>query len=211
MPSYYASYFNHLYFREVEKRRPDVIMVHQSFYSRFAGGRAYARDIVARYPELEPVFAEYFETGYFPLASLTALAGTRPVLLENDVMAVAAGQEQFREFELGDGGLTVPANQLLFSGPGVLLQGSKGAGWWEARRQHEFWTDFYSSLGPDSPLHPELAKLLVWYHYRNALGFINKGHYSLALLEVRLAGRLHPDSERISKLDQLLANESGEQ
>jgi len=204
MPSYYATFFNHLYFREVEKRRPDLIMVHQSLYSRFGGGTAYAQDMVVRYPEVAPVFDEYFETGHFPLAALRKVARERIVLLENDTMEVLDGSSRFKEFELGEGGLTVPVDTLLFSGPGLQLRDSVGGAAWEKERQIGFWTDFYTELRPMGEPHPELAKLLVWYHYRNALLFINKGIKVLAHLEVTLARRHQPNSKRLFELDGLL-------
>jgi len=204
MPSYYAGYFNHLYYREVERRRPDVAMVHQSLHSRFDGGEGYCRDIAARYPELEPVVEEFLETGGFPLATLRKTAESREILLENDTLLVKENKEEFTAFSLGSGGMPVRADGLLFEGPGVLLNYPPRPPRSEAFRQKMFWTSLYQELDPRGPIHKELAKLLVWYHYRNALYFTNRGKWRLALLEVRLARQLEPSFSRLFDFESAL-------
>jgi hypothetical protein len=177
-------------------------MVHQSFYSRFGGGEAYASDVIAEHPETAPLFEEYAATGTFPTAALLALAKERAVLLENDTMEITLPDPELHSLQLGSGGLTLPVETLLFNGPGLLLQDSRDAEAWEADQQRRFWTNLYSELETSrTSLHPELAKLLVWYHYRNALHFVNKKAFSSALLEVRMAERLKPEEARLFELD----------
>ena len=204
MPSYYASYFNHLYYREVERRRPDVAMVHQSLYSRFDGGEGYCRDIAARHPDLVPAVDEFLETRGFPLAALEKVAEEREILLENDTLEVTGDDEELAAFSLGSGGLPLAADSLLFAGPGVLLDHPTRPPRSEAWDQKMFWTALYRDLDGTGLIHQELAKLLVWYHYRNALYFINRGKNRLALLEVQLARQLEPDFSRLFDLEVFL-------
>ncbi len=206
MPSYYATFFNHLYFREVEQRRPDVAMVHQSLYSRFEGGKGYALDMAADWPETEPLFAEYFETGGFPLAALLKIAETREVVLETDVLEVDPALAEFAPFSLGTGGMPLPMSILTFRGPGVQLNLSAESPAVEMAHQKQFWTAFYQDM-EGTPLHPELSKLLVWYHYRNALYFINEENYEAALLETQLARNLTPNSGRLVDLETRLRSQ----
>jgi len=207
MPSYYATFFNHLYYRGVEQRRPDVTMVHQSLFSRFDSGRGYRKDVEGAHPEVGPLFDEYEKTNAFPLSPLLALSRTRPVLLENDTTEVIVGSEggttapsSLAEFSLGPGGLTVPVAHLSFVGPGLLLR----FGRYDWARQHEmqkqFWTAFYRDM-EGTPQHPEVLKHLVWYHYRNALYFINDQNWVGALLEARMAHRFAPESEKLGRLE----------
>lgn len=215
MPSYYASFFNHLYFTRVEKRRPDVLMVHQSLYSRFSEGRSYAQDITALHPELQPLFQSYFSTGAFPLEELSALLQHRPVLLENDTLtlygrrtqegATAALLPDPDRFSLGNGGLTIPPERLAFDGPGLLLLpegGTKGA---SSPAQLRFWSAVYNDLACLEKLPEELVKLLVWYHYRNALFFLNSGEPNAAKVEVHLARMLRPQEKRLAELEDALS------
>jgi hypothetical protein len=205
MPSYYATYFNHLYYRMAEQRRPDVVMIHQSLYSRFSGGRAYGQDIMARHPDTIPLFAEYFESGNFPLDSILELSKTREILLENDTVEVTLQDvPHLKQFALGSGGLPLAAQKLAFAGPGVLLDIPHRLNWHEGEIQKEFWTSFYQGLEGRGRVHPELGKLLTWYHYRNALFFLNKRAGRRALLEVQLARQLQPDSGRLFKFEQAL-------
>jgi len=204
MPSYYPVYFNHLYFRKVEKRRPDLLFAHQSFYSRFEGGLPYCEDLRHEFPQLTSVLDEYLSTGGFPVRSLRSLAATREVLLENDTMSVTADDPALTQFSLGDSGLPVDARELTFEGPGVLLSPAAGREPQETANQRNFWMAFYRDLEDSGTLHPELAKLLVWFHYRNALLFMNKRVFANALLEVRMARRLQPGEQRILDLELLL-------
>lgn len=204
MPSYYATFFNHMYYREAEKRRPDVAMIHQSLYSRFQGGRGYARDMAAAYPESEALFNEYFATGGFPLAALLKIAETREVILETDVLEVDPGLEEFSTFSLGTGGMPLPMAILTFRGPGVQLNLSAERPAVEMAHQKLFWTAFYKDM-EGTPIHPELSKLLVWYHYRNALYFINEENFQAALLETQLARDLTPNSGRFMDLETRLS------
>ncbi|MBM4352674.1 MAG: DUF2723 domain-containing protein [Deltaproteobacteria bacterium] len=204
MPSYYPVHFNHLFFREVEKRRPDLLYAHQSLYSRFQGGRPYCQDLVRQSPELAPVTEEYLSTGGFPVRSLRELSKHREVLLENDTMRVSADDPRLAPFSLGDSGLPVDARELTYEGPGVLLAPAAGREVEETTSQRSFWTGFYRDLEGSGGLHPELAKLLVWFHYRNALLFVNKKVWRNALLEVRMARRLEPDEQRLLDLEILL-------
>ncbi len=204
MPSYYPVYFNHLYFREVEKRRPDLLFAHQSLYSRFQGGTPYCRDLATQEPDLAPLAGEYLATGGFPLSSLRQLASVREVLLENDTMRVTVDDDSLQPFSLGDSGLPVDARELTLEGPGVLLSPAAGQEARETANQRNFWTGFYRDLESSGNLHPELAKLLVWFHYRNALLFLNKRVWRNALLEVRMARRLKPDEQRLLDLEMLL-------
>lgn len=203
MPSYYATFFNHLYYREVEQRRPDVDMVHQSLFSRFDQGRGYAADMTARNPELGPLFGQFIESQAFPLAELEKLSHSRPVVLENDTLALTVKDERFAPFALGKGGLPLPDARLEFAGPGLMLVDKAGDASARFERQQSFWTALYQDL-EGTPLHPELSKLLLWYHYRNALHFINAGILAAALLEVRMAQGLSSGESRLLELDALL-------
>jgi hypothetical protein len=207
MPSYYAGFFSHLYYKGVERRRPDVTLVHQSLFARYWNGAGYRADVVAAHPDVDPVFAEHASTRAFPLASLMALAQTRPVVLENDTLEVSPHLQDLKEYSLGAGGLTVPVDSLSFVGPGLQLR-EKRLDW---ARQHEnqraFWTAFYRDM-EGTPLHPELTRHLVWDHYRDILYFINDGNWAAALLEVRMARRLTPDSTRLSNLEFVLTRKA---
>jgi len=206
MPSYYATFFNHLLFRSVEQRRPDLLMVHQSLYSRFGKGVAYAADISKKHPDAAPLFAEFLEAGGFPLEALVELARSREVLLENDTVAVTLDVPYLQQFTLGDGGLPLAADDLAFDGPGVLYNVPPRVGWNEGALQQEFWTGFYEDLGTVGGIHAELSKLLVWYHYRNALFFVNRQSPRRALLEVKLARQLKPDFERLIEFENALVS-----
>lgn len=209
MPSYYATFFNHLLYRSVEQRRPDLIMVHQSLYSRFGRGAAYAADVSARYPETAPLFQQFLATGSFPLEALIDIASEREVLLENDTVAVQVDIPYLQQFTLGDGGLPLSADDLAFGGPGVLYNVPRRVGWDEGRLQRSFWTGFYEDLGTVGGVHGELAKLLVWYHYRNALYFVNRWSPRRALLEVKLARELTPDFHRLAEFESALVSPPG--
>jgi hypothetical protein len=191
----------------VERRRPDVTLVHQSLFARYWNGAGYRADVVAAHPDVDPVFAEHASTRAFPLASLMALAQTRPVVLENDTLEVSPHLQDLKEYSLGAGGLTVPVDSLSFVGPGLQLR-EKRLDW---ARQHEnqraFWTAFYRDM-EGTPLHPELTRHLVWDHYRDILYFINDGNWAAALLEVRMARRLTPDSTRLSNLEFVLTRKA---
>jgi hypothetical protein len=204
MPSYYPVHFNHLFFREVEKRRPDLLFAHQSLYSRFQEGIPYCRELAEKAPDLAPLVQEYLASRRFPLRSLKELSATRDVLLENDSMRVTVQDENLSRFSLGDSGLPVDARELTFEGPGVLLSPAVGREAQETAAQRTFWTGFYRDLEGSGALHPELSKLLVWFHYRNALLFVNKRVPRNALLEVRMARRLEPDEQRLLDLERLL-------
>ncbi len=206
MPSYYATFFNHLYFREVEQRRPDLLMIHQSLYSRFDGGAAYAADVVAEHPESAPLFEEFQQTGYFPMKAVVAAAADREILFENDTMQITLPADYLQPFSLGEGGLPLPADQLAFDGPGVLYNVPRRLGWNEGRIQRDFWTGFYEDLGTTGIVHGELAKLLVWYHYRNALYFVNRRAARRALLEVQLARQLKPNFKRLFEFEKALTD-----
>jgi hypothetical protein len=206
MPSYYATFFNHLLFRTVEQRRPDVTMVHQSLYSKFAGGKAYAADVIARHPETEALFQDFLATGNFPLEALKKLARSREILLENDSVRVTEDIPYLKPFSLGEGGLPIAAGDLAFDGPGVLYNVPPRIGWDEGKIQSRFWTDFYQDLSTVGVVHPELARLLLWYHYRNALYFVNRRAPRRALLEVKLARQLKPDFERLQDFETLLVS-----
>ena len=203
MPSYYATFFNHLYYLQVEQRRPDLALVHQSLFSRFDEGKGYALDMTALHPELAPVFQQFSQTGAFPLEALDEVRKRRPVLLETDTLEVTTKDPRMAPFSLGDGGLPIPSARLQFVGPGVLLADESGSKALRFQLQQRFWTAVYEDL-EGTPLHPELSKLLVWYHYRNALHFINAGIMAAALLEVRMAQRLSPGEARLLELDELL-------
>jgi hypothetical protein len=206
MPSYYATFFNHLLFRSVEQRRPDLLMVHQSLYSNFGEGAAYASDVSEKYPETAPLFEEFMTQGTFPLKAINKIAQSREVLLENDCVAVKIDVSYLQQFTLGDGGLPISAEDLAFGGPGVLYNVPRRIGWDEGELQQQFWTSFYEDLGTVGGIHPELSKLLVWYHYRNALYFVNRRSPRRALLEVKLALQLKPDFPRLIEFESALAS-----
>ena len=209
MPSYYATFFNHLLFRTVEHRRPDLIMVHQSLYSHYAQGVGYAADIIQRHPEAGPLFAEYKAKGTFPVNAMAAISRTREVLLENDTVAVKIDVPYLQQFTLGEGGLPLSPHDLVFDGPGVLYNVPKRIGWDEGKIQQAFWTGFYEDLGSVGGVHAELGKLLVWYHYRNALLFVNRRAPRRALLEVKLAQALKPDFARLVEFESALVSPPG--
>jgi len=162
--------------------------------------------MAADWPETEPLFAEYFETGGFPLAALLKIAETREVVLETDVLEVDPALAEFAPFSLGTGGMPLPMSILTFRGPGVQLNLSAESPAVEMAHQKQFWTAFYQDM-EGTPLHPELSKLLVWYHYRNALYFINEENYEAALLETQLARNLTPNSGRLVDLETRLRSQ----
>lgn len=209
MPSYYATFFNHLLFRRVEQRRPDLLVVHQSLYSRFAGGTGYGADVTATNPEAGPLFTHFQAHGTFPMAAVAAISLTREVLFENDTVAVKVEVPYLQRFTLGEGGLPLSANDLVFDGAGVLYNVPRRIGWDEGKLQQAFWTGFYEDLGTVGGVHPELAKLLVWYHYRNALFFVNRRAPRRALLEVKLAQALKPDFTRLMEFESALVSPPG--
>ena len=213
MPSYFAMFFSHLYFHDVEHRRPDVAMVHQTFYAKYAGGAAYAQDIVKRYPDLKPLFDSFMETHRFPLEAARKLAERRPIILENDTLNVTADSTPLKAYSLGAGGLTdpnffaIPTMQLQFVGPGLQLLGFNTHGYGETQAQQAFWHRFYQTL-KHVPKHKEVDKLLLWIHYRNVLYFINRGKPSNARFELLMSLQHAIGSDqRLRELDATLKAE----
>jgi len=227
LPSYYPVTFNHRYYQEVEGRRPDVDTLHQSMYVNYDGGRGYARDVVARSPDLALVMEEFLSHGGFPAAALREVAGRRPVLLETDVWSVFRPLQAFARFSLSVGGLQLEVPdaaasreapdtrlhvmELEFTGPGLQLRTFKTWGPEEALRQVNFWRVLYRDLD-GFPLHAELRKLLYWAHYRDAMYFINRGKPEEALREIAMALHHHkpgsPDSLILEDLKRLLEDRS---
>lgn len=201
MPSYYATYFNTFYYHEVEQRRPDVALLQAGFQSKYDGGRPYAQDVVARYPELEPVMSQFLNTELFPVEALSELSGQRAVVLEANVLKVTA--RRYEEYSLGDLGLPIGNERLTFVGPGVELSPAAADSSWELAVQKRYWVSLYKELS-DTSIHPELKKTLAWIHYRNALYFINRGAWINAHLEITMAMRMYPEMERFQKLEALL-------
>lgn len=201
MPSYYATYFNTFYYHEVEKRRPDVALLQAGFQSKYDGGKPYASDVVRRYPELSGVLGQYLESGLFPEKALAELSARRSIVLEANVLKVT--QPRYEEYSLGELGLPIGNDRLVFTGPGVRLAPAAGDTGLELGMQKAYWVAVYKDLN-GVYLHPELKKTLAWIHYRNALYFINRGSWISAHLEILMAKRLYPDMERFAKLEAAL-------
>lgn len=201
MPSYYATYFNTFYYYEVEKRRPDVAILQAGFQSKYDGGRPYASDVLKRYPELSAVLGEYLDTGLFPVSALGDLSTRRSVVLEANVLNVS--DSRYAEYSLGELGLPIGNERLVFVGPGVRLAASAKDASVELAFQKAYWVSVYKDLDGVF-LHPELRKTLAWIHYRNVLYFINRASWVSAHLEILMAKRLYPEMERFSKLEAAL-------
>jgi len=205
MPSYYATFFNHVYHRAVEQRRPDVDLLHQSFFRRIEDGQPYSEKIREHSPELAAAVDEHHATGYFPLAALLALSERRPVILEADVLGLAEDDPDRAAVSLGPGGLDLPWDHTRFEGPGIRLR-TREVSHFSGRavsRAARFWQRFYRALSGDR-IHPEVKKILLWIHYRDALYFARSGQWDEAGLEVGLAQRLAPDQARLQVLRALV-------
>ncbi len=205
MPSYYAIFFNHVYHRSVEQRRPDVALLHQSFFRRIEDGAPYAARIRRLQPDLAAVVDEHHATGFFPWSTLTALAERRPVILETDVLSLAEDDPARGAVSLGTGGLDLPWEQTRFDGPGLRLRTHTlplRSGM-SVQRAARFWQRFYRTLAGDR-IHPEAKKILLWIHYRDALYFARTGQWEEAGLETGLALRLAPEQDRLRALYNLV-------
>lgn len=227
LPSYYPLTFTYRTFSEAEGRRPDVALLHQSLYSNYWRGKGFALQARQRHPDLSGIVEEYQASGRFPTEALRAAASLRPVVLEADVWQVFRPLEVVQRFGLGQGGLELetwgnppPADQvgkrlhameLEFESGGVRLLTMQTWGVDEPRRMVDFWRSFYTAL-EGSQVHPELKKILLWIHYRDALYFINRGRASLALKEVQLALRAvpagGPDAQHLADLAAILSDAS---
>jgi len=205
MPSYYATFFNHVYHRAVEQRRPDVALLHQSFFRRIEDGAPYAALIRRRHPDLAAVVDEHHATGFFPLATLLALSDQRPVILEVDVLGLDADDPAHAAVSLGEGGLDLPWDHTRFVGSGIRLRSRAMAlqSGLSVSRSARFWQRFYRSLAGDR-IHPELGKILLWIHFRDVLYFARSGQWDEAELEGGLALRLVPDQARLITLRNLV-------
>ncbi|MFH1531750.1 MAG: DUF2723 domain-containing protein [Pseudomonadota bacterium] len=204
MPSYYALFFNHVYHRAVEQRRPDVALLHQSFFRRIEDGAPYAALIRRRHPDLAAVVDEHHATGFFPWASLLELSDRRPVILEVDVLELDADDPARPAVSLGHGGLDLPWDHTRFEGPGIRLSSRAvpHRSGLSVSRTARFWQRFYRSLAGDR-VHGELKKILLWIHYRDGLYFARSGQWDEAGLEAGLALRLAPDQARLVALKDL--------
>ena len=205
MPSYYAIFFNHVYHRGVEQRRPDVALLHQSFFRRIEDGAPYASLIRRGHPDLAPVVDEHHATGFFPWDALLAVATRRPVILEVDVLELGEDDPARDAVSLGKGGLDLPWDHTRFIGPGLRLRprGAPLRSGETARAAARFWQRFYKSLAGDRG-HAEARKILLWIHYRDALYFARTGQWEEAGLETGLALRLAPDQARLQALQALV-------
>ncbi len=204
MPSYYATFFNHVYHRVAEQRRPDVTLLHQSFFRRIEDGAPYAALIRRRYPDLAAVVDEHHKTGFFPWVTLLTLSDRRPVILETDVLGLDPEDPAWAAVSLGQGGLDLPWDHTRFEGPGIRLRSTavplrSGL---SVSRTARFWQRFYRSLAGD-PVHPEVKKILLWIHFRDALYFTRSGQWEEAGLETGLALRLVPGQARLMTLRNL--------
>ena len=205
MPSYYATFFNHVYHRAAEQRRPDVALLHQSFFRRIEDGAPYADRIRRLEPDLAAVVDEHHATGFFPWATLLALSERRPVILETDVLSLAADDPARDAVSLGTEGLDLPWDHTRFEGPGIRLHAHSMPlrSGLSVQRAARFWQRFYRTLAGDR-IHPEVKKILLWIHYRDALYFARSRMWEEAGLETGLALRLAPDQERLRALHNLV-------
>lgn len=205
MPSYYATFFNHVYHRSVEQRRPDVALLHQSFFRRIEDGAPYAARIRRLQPDLAAVVDEHHATGFFPWSTLLDLAARRAVILETDVLSLAEDDPARAAVSLGTGGLDLPWEHTRFEGPGIRLhrRALPLRSGMSVQRTARFWQRFYRTLAGDR-IHPEVQKILLWIHYRDALYFARGGQWEEAGLETGLALRLAPDQERLRALHVLI-------
>jgi hypothetical protein len=197
MPSYYPLFFNHVYYSEVEHRRPDVTLLHQSFFSRISKGRPYAASKLRQDPRLKPVLEAWNATGTFPLKELQALP--RKVILEAEVLDAPGLPKGIAP---GGPGLELPWTRTWFAGSGLGLANHEirldnGA---TVQMLSRYWTGFYRELQAQGRLHPETRKLLVYLHFRDALYFLNRGQWKEAILEAGLVSRLYPEEARFASL-----------
>ena len=205
MPSYYATFFNHVVYRAAEQRRPDVALLHQSFFRRIEDGAPYAARIRRRHPDLAAAIDEHHATGFFPWTALLELSDQRPVILETDVLELDADDPARAAVSLGQGGLDLPWEHTRFVGPGIRLR-SRAAPLQSGRtvsRATLFWQRFYRTLTGDR-IHPEVKKILLWIHYRDALYFARTGQWEEAGLEAGLALRVAPEQVRLQTLHALI-------
>lgn len=202
LPSYYAVFFNHVYQRAAEQRRPDVSLVHQSFFRRIEDGRPYEARLRTGAPDLEALLDAARFSGSFPWEELLATAARRPVILETDVLSLAAEDPLRDLLSLGEGGLEIPFQHTRFTGPGLQVSpgpvSHRSGG--TAPAAARFWQRFYRALAGDR-MHPEARKILLWIHYRDALYFARTGQWEEAGLEAGLARRLAPDQPRLHALE----------
>ena len=197
LPAYYPLFFNHVYYSEVEHRRPDVTLLHQSFFSRISGGRPYTAAKLQQDPTLKPVLEAWNRHGTFPLDELVALP--RKVILETEVLDAP---DLPKGVAPGGQGLELPWTRTWFAGSGLGLAGHEvrldnGA---TVHMLSLFWGTLYRELGAQGRLHPEVRKLLVYLHFRDALYFLNRGQWKEAILEAHLLTRLYPKEARFASL-----------
>ncbi len=183
--NFYALFFNHWHARLVDRRRPDVAVVHATFDHRRYEGRPYVEALRRRHPDLGPVVDDYLDGGGFPMDAVAALARSRPVLIEPMLEPTP------------DARLLEPAGVLRrWKGTPTPDSGS-------ARENEAQWRRLDARL--NRPLHREARKVLAWHQFLSAVQALRAGAPQTASVVLQRTAELSNDPA----VDRLIALANG--
>ncbi len=174
LSSFFSNFFNHWYSQVIDGRRPDLVVVSQSFDSKIHKGVPYTKAMATRYPQWAPVFSAYLETLEFPLVTLAQQAQTRPILHEPEAPSPLTPFSRKRNHLFQVAGIKPTADPTLPGGP---LPSPKEENW-----------------------QPETNTVLLWHHYQTALMLLHQGETPLARQAVAKGARLNPSGTQWKRI-----------
>lgn len=178
MSSFFSLFFNHWYGQVVEGRRPDVLIISQSFDAKIHGGVPYSKALLKRAGSWEAIFHAYLLEQRIPTQMLQTLAQERPIFFE------AESPSPFQDRSARRG----PIFQLC-SPCGELEQELD---------------PFASVLSRVEDVTPETRTLLAWHYFQNASLLIAQQHWEEASIAIARGKELSPASPQWAELKRAL-------
>jgi len=177
MSSFFSLFFNHWYAQVVDGRRPDLIILSQSFDQKIHGGVPYIRELRERSGSWRPVFDSFLETGKVPIGLITTMAAFMPVFFEAE---------------------SPSAYETPIVPRGVIQQVCTSC---DSSRGQLPSSQFYGNLHEVSHTNPETRTVMVWHHFHSASLYKRAGQTTPFTTEIEWGRLLAPRSRHWDALE----------